>query len=41
MTMDEMLNRMSSVEFGRRLALDRVRVKEQEREERMAKARRR
>ena len=41
MTMNEMLNRMSSVELGRRLALDRVRVKEQERQERMAKARRR
>ena len=41
MTLDEMLNRMSSVELGQRMALHRIEVKEQERAERMAKARRR
>ena len=38
--MDEMLNRMSSVELGRRLALDKWRYKERQRAERMAKAKR-
>lgn len=41
MTMDEMLNRMSSVELIRRFALDSIRGKEAAQQERMAKAKRR
>ena len=41
MTMDEMLNGMSSVELSQRMALDKIRVKERKQAERMAKARRR
>ena len=40
MTMDQMLEQMSSVELGQRYALDRVRHKEAERADRMAKAKR-
>ena len=39
MTMSGMLNSMSSVELSQRIALDKIRVKERERAERMAKAR--
>ena len=39
--MSDMLNSMSSVELSHRIALDKIRVKERERAERMAKARRR
>lgn len=41
MTMDRFLEEMSSRELTRRIALDRLRVKERERAERMAKRGRR
>ena len=39
--MGEMLNRMSSVEVSQRLALDRIRMKERQEQERKAEMKRR
>ena len=41
MTLTGMLANMTSVEVEQRMALDRIRLKERERAERMAKAKRR